>query len=62
MTNNGAINKTLNAGGSYTVPAGYHNGSGKVTAESLANQTPGTATAADIANGKTAWVKMDKKY
>ena len=60
MTNNGAINKTLNAGGSYTVPAGYHNGSGKVTAESLANQTPGTATAADIANGKTAWVNGQK--
>ena len=31
MTNNGAISKTINAGESYTIPAGYHNGSGKVT-------------------------------
>ena len=31
MTNNGAISQTLAANGSYTIPAGYHNGSGKVT-------------------------------
>lgn len=35
MTNNGAISATINAGGSYTIPAGYHNGSGKVTANSV---------------------------
>lgn len=56
MTNRGAITKTLNAGGSYTIPSGYHNGSGKVTVNSLASQTSATATAADIAKGKTAWV------
>ena len=28
MTNNGAVSQSLNCGGSYTVPAGYHNGSG----------------------------------
>ena len=27
---------SLNCGGSYTIPAGYHNGSGKVTTNSLA--------------------------
>lgn len=32
MANNGAVSKAINAGGSYTIPAGYHNGSGKVTA------------------------------
>ena len=55
MLNRGAITQTLNAGGSYTIPEGYHNGSGKVTAASLASQTPGTATADDITSGKTAW-------
>lgn len=38
MPNRGAVTATLNAGGSYTIPAGYHNGSGKVTAKSLATQ------------------------
>lgn len=56
MPNNGAVSQALNAGGSYTIPAGYHNGSGKVTGNSLASQTSGTAAAADIASGKTAWV------
>lgn len=32
MTNRGAVSQTLSAGGSYTIPAGYHNGSGTVTA------------------------------
>ena len=32
MPNNGAVAQTLAAGQSYTVPAGYHNGSGTVTA------------------------------
>ena len=56
MANNGAVSKTLNAGGSYTIPAGYHNGNGKVTANSLVSQTSATATANDIISGKTAWV------
>lgn len=35
MTNRGAVNKTLVTGGlSYTIPAGYHNGSGVVSAAS----------------------------
>ncbi len=56
MVNRGAANQTLNAGQSYTIPAGYHNGEGKVTANSLAGQTAGTALATDIVSGKTAWV------
>lgn len=56
MTNCGAVTSSLNCGGSYTIPAGYHNGSGRVTANSLASQTAGTATAAQIFSGYTAWV------
>lgn len=32
MTNNGAVSQTLAAGASYTIPEGYHNGNGVVTA------------------------------
>lgn len=60
MANRGAVNQALNAGGSYTIPAGYHNGSGKVIANGLAGQTPGTAAAANILSGKTAWVNGSK--
>lgn len=60
MTNNGAVTQTLNAGGSYTIPTGYHNGSGKVTANSLASQTSGTATSNHILSGDTAWVNGSK--
>ena len=60
MTNQGAKSTTLKAGGSYTIPAGYHNGSGKITASSLSSQTPGTATASQILSGKTAWVEGKK--
>lgn len=56
MTDNGAKTATLDAGGSYTIPAGYHSGSGKITAKSLASQTAATAAAAEILAGETAWV------
>ena len=60
MPNKGAITTSLNCGGSYTIPAGYHNGSGKVTANSLASQTSANATTGDILSGKTAWVNGSK--
>ena len=56
MVNRGAVSSTLNCGQSYTISVGYHNGSGKVTANSLASQTSATATANNISNGVTAWV------
>ena len=56
MVNRGVVSQALNCGGSYTIPAGYHNGSGRVTANSLASQTSATATAAQILSGYTAWV------
>ena len=60
MPNKGAVTASLNCGGSYTIPAGYHNGSGKVTANSLASQTSANATAGDILKNKTAWVNGSK--
>ena len=59
MANNGALNKSLNAGQSFKIPAGYTTG-GTVTANSLASQTGGTAVAGDILTGKTAWVNGNK--
>lgn len=60
MADNGAVTQNLNAGGSYTIPAGFHNGSGKVNANSLASQTQGTATAAQILSPQTAFVNGSK--
>ena len=60
MANQGAKTAALNAGGSYAIPAGYHNGSGRVTANSLASQTSANAAAGHILSGKTAWVNGSK--
>jgi hypothetical protein len=46
MTNQGAVNQSLPINGSYTIPAGYHNGTGRVTqsipSKNAATYTPGT--------------------
>lgn len=55
MANRGAVSQELPAGGSYTVPAGYHNGAGKVTAKSLASQTACSASDGYVYSGKTYW-------
>lgn len=60
MPDNGAMQKTLRAGESVTVPRGYHNGSGTVNAASLAEQTPGNAAPGDIVAGTSAWVRGAK--
>lgn len=60
MPNRGAVTQSLNCGNSYTIPSGYHNGSGKVTANSLASQTSANATAGQILSGQTAWVNGSK--
>lgn len=49
----------LTGGATIKIPAGIHDGNGTVTAkipDSLESQTPGTATAAKILTGETAWV------
>lgn len=56
MPNQGAKSATLNCGGSYTIPKGYHNGSGVIRAATLASQTSATAVAGDLLSGKTMWV------
>lgn len=60
MANKGAVTATLNCGGSYNIPAGYHNGAGKVTANSLSSQTVGNATAARMLSGYVAYVNGAK--
>lgn len=46
MTNRGAITTSLGINGTYTIPAGYHNGNGKITqnitTKSAATYTPST--------------------
>lgn len=66
MTNNGAVSPSaLSAGGSYTIPAGYHNGSGVVSAKDLASQTgvDSGKTAIDashVVTGYQGWVNGSK--
>ncbi|WP_270501386.1 hypothetical protein [Clostridium butyricum] len=60
MANNGAVTSTLTAGTSYTIPAGYHNGSGKITANNLASQTGGSAGPLQILNQYSAWVNGER--
>ena len=56
MPNHNTITETLQAGQSYTIPLGYHDGTSVITADPLSGQTTGTATAPDILLGETAWV------
>lgn len=65
MVNQGAKTASLNCGGTYTIPAGYHNGSGKVTANNLASQTApdsgkSAAGAAQILSGYQAYINGSK--
>lgn len=46
MVNNGAVNQSLGINGTYTIPAGYHNGSGKVT-QSITTKAAATFTPGD---------------
>ena len=60
MPNQGEKTASLNCGREYVIPKGYHDGSGRITANSLSSQTDATATAPYIYKGKTAWVKGNK--
>ena len=49
MTNNGAVNQTISvASPSYTIPSGYHNGSGKVQLVTETKAVTPSATSQDI--------------
>ena len=56
MKNYQGVKETLKPGDSYTIPKGYHDGTGTVSASSLASNTNATAGSEDILDGKTAWV------
>lgn len=58
--NSPASNQALNCGGAHTVKQGYHPQAYTITANSLASQTSGTATAGQILSGRTAWVNGSK--
>ena len=60
MVENSSMSNTILAGEIYTIPTGYHSGSGKVIAETLANQTIGNAINTDIRKDKIAWVNGEK--
>lgn len=60
MLNQGAKTATINPGGSYTIPAGYHNGSGKITANP--NQNSGTYTYAANSTGGTVDLGVNNTY
>ena len=67
MKNNGAVTGTITtSGGSYTIPAGYHNGSGKVTGPTLAalvkNSNVTLNNASNLLSGVTAYGKDGVKY
>ena len=49
MANNGAVSGSVGVGGTYTIPAGYHDGSGTVTGPILS----GNAAVGDVISGKT---------
>ncbi|MBZ9691639.1 hypothetical protein [Clostridium sp. M14] len=59
MVNRGAPVVSLNCGGTFNLQEGYYSG-GQAIANSLASQTPGTATADKIMQGLTAWVNGSK--
>lgn len=75
MPNRGAVSTTIAPGGSYTIPAGYHNGSGKVYGGTSLqfvwgfthhanrnNYTLGTNSSFGTANGSTWTCKKAGKY
>ena len=64
MTNQGAWTSTKTSNGSVTIPAGFHNGSGKVTvnvSSTTTIPTDGDAATSDVLTGKTFYSGGSKK-
>ena len=65
MTNRGAWNGSAAMNGSVTIPAGYHNGSGKVTGPAITNRGAyggtGNSRGNDAGNSRV-WVKIPGGY
>jgi len=65
MVNKGAWNGSVAMNGSITIPAGFHNGSGKVTGPSITNRGNYGGTGNSRGNdtsGKRMWVKVPGGY
>ena len=60
MTNQGSVSQSLAPGGSYTIPEGYHDGTGSVGVTALASNTSANATASQILTGYNGWVNGAK--
>ena len=60
MPNIGQENDEIAAGQSHIINLGYHDGTGVITAKSLAVQTVATAEEFDIISGKTAYVNGEQ--
>lgn len=56
MPKNQDLRIKIAPGEKYTIPLGYHSGKSTIAAQDLSSSTQGTATAADIAKNKVAWV------
>ncbi len=60
MPNNGNVSKQLSAGETYTIPNGYHGGSGTVKAKDLASQTSGSLDSARMVSGQNGYANGRK--
>ena len=60
MVNRGSVSQSLAPGGSYTIPEGYHDGTGSVGVTTLASNTSANATASQILTGYNGWVNGAK--
>ncbi len=57
MPNRGAINKTLGLNETYTIPEGYHNGSGKVT-QSITTKGAITDSVSNVVSGDSLYTRI----
>lgn len=57
MPNNGSINKTLVLNGSYTIPKGYHDGTGKVT-QSITTKGAITDSVSNVVSGDALYSRI----
>ena len=64
MANKGAVSGTISPGGTYTIPAGYHNGSGKVTASSCPTCLGriGPASSSNVSYSQNMTLDADSYY
>ena len=57
MKNNGAVSVNIGVNGSYTIPAGYHNGQGKVT-QSITTRGAITNSISNVVSGDSLYTRI----